>query len=519
MMPRLRTILILINAVVLFLPFLGVGALRIYDSELIRQTESSLIAQGAFVQAIYRESLRREMGSLIDVGGINFNNSQLEVDGMTPIYPEIELAEAKIYPPAPPAIVSEFEGEPKSRIAGQNIIGLLKDAQSVTLAGIRVVNTKGIVVSSTRGEIGESLFHREEVSGALKGSVMRVLRQRISDSPDPSLDSISRRTKVRVFIGLPIVENHRIVGAVILSRTPLSLQKAIYQNRILFIGFFIFIIFVALSISVLTAVTIQRPMTRLLKQMRAIAKGEKVSLLTKPRTKEIDELSRALVEMAHKIEHRSSYISNFARTVSHEFKTPIASIRGSVELLNDHFESMSDKERDEFLMVIDGESKRIDELLNGLLSLAKADMGESDRRTVKLGAACSTIIAGMNLPEVLELIESYDDFSSVIVNDAILESALRNLIENAVQANSKKIHLSVFSNEDAVILRIEDDGDGIAEADFKKVFAPFFTTKRIEGGTGLGLAIISAMLSNVGASIHIVKSGADGTIFEISFPR
>ncbi len=521
MRARLRTILIFINVVVLFLPLAGIGALRIYDSELIRQTESSLIAQGAFVQSIYRESLVEAFGKPIDTYGRPFTKEgQLEVDGMTPVYPEIELAEAKIYPPAPPAERAQSLGEPTSIIAGKKIVGLLKNAQKITLSGIRVVNMQGVVVSSTRGEMGESLLHREEVSGALAGKTMRVLRQRISDSPDPSLDSISRRTKVRVFIGLPIVEKNRIVGAVVLSRTPLSLQKALYQNRFLFIGFFVLIIIVALSISILTAVTIQRPMTRLLNQMRAVAKGEKVNPLTKPRTKEVDELSNALVEMANKIEHRSTYISNFARTVSHEFKTPIASIRGSVELLTDHIDSMSSEEQTEFLILIDNESQRIQNLLTGLLVLAKADMGQVNMTSVSLSEACPLILANFPASDSVDIVESYLDVPNVSLPDEVLGSVLRNLIENAIQADASALNVNLFSRHGKVVLQIQDNGKGIPEADLKNVFVPFFTTKRSSGGSGLGLAIIASMLTSAGASIEILKSTSDGTTFDIVFdPR
>ena len=58
--PRLRTVLLLVNVIILAMPLGAIGALRIYDSELIRQTEAELIAQGAFVQATVRSALRAE---------------------------------------------------------------------------------------------------------------------------------------------------------------------------------------------------------------------------------------------------------------------------------------------------------------------------------------------------------------------------------------------------------------------------------------------------------------------------
>ncbi len=516
--PRLGTILVFVNAVVLFLPFLAIGALRIYDSELIRQTESSLIAQGAFVQTLYRNALIKEVGTQPYNFGVPFSPiEQLEIDGMTPVYPELDLAETAILPPARKAKRSENEPEPLSKNAGSRIITLLKEAQKITLCGIRVVNADGIVVASTRGEMLESLLHREEVQGALKGKVTRILRQRISDSPDPSLDSISRRTKVRIFLGMPIIYGKRVVGAVVLSRTPLSLQKALYKNRLLFLSFALIILFVAFFISILTAVTIGRPMKRLIVQMRALASGKSVEKVRNPRTREVEEMSQVFVDMAEKIEARSTYISNFARTVSHEFKTPISSIRASVEILLDHFDTMSTEERNDFLTLIDTESIRMQRLLNGLLELAKADMAQEEVEGIDLGIETQNIVKEYTKQDINITCDLEED-SQLLFPKEVFKSTLRNLLDNAIQAGAQNISLRSSREKSTLLLRIIDDGKGVPEADLENIFHAFFTTKRDTGGSGLGLAIVSSMLENFGASITLESTDEKGSVFLLRLP-
>jgi hypothetical protein len=97
----------------------------------------------------------------------------------------------------------------------------------VNLVILFIVDHQGIVVATSRGELGLSLAHREEVVRALAGERVRILRVRISDEPAPPLEAVSRGNRVRLFVALPVVHAGRVLGAVVLSRTPVELQKAL----------------------------------------------------------------------------------------------------------------------------------------------------------------------------------------------------------------------------------------------------------------------------------------------------
>src|SRR6185437_5390568 len=114
---------------------------------------------------------------------------------------------------------------------GAHFSPLLRRSQRYSLAGVRIVDPHGIVVASSHGELDLSLAHREEVARALGGEVCSLIRERLGEETEPPLASISRGGRIRVFLGMPVLEGGRVLGAIVLSRTPIDIQKAVYLNR------------------------------------------------------------------------------------------------------------------------------------------------------------------------------------------------------------------------------------------------------------------------------------------------
>ena len=294
-----------------------------------------------------------------------------------------------------------------------------------------------------------------------------------------------------------------------LSRTPISFEKAIYR-----VGFVFLILFVALAISLLTAFTIQRPISRLIALTRRVELGEEPSPIERPGTREVQELSDAISNMATTLNERADYIRDFARSVSHEFKTPITSLRGTVELLQDHIDTMSHDERDAFFQMIDHDAKRMERLVSGLLDLARADVSEKSAEPIAI-------------EEVLEAIQSsfgeqmlrYDgEFAEVAIGRDAAESVFSNLARNAFEAGATECRMVVRVDGDFLQVSVTDNGSGIDPRDHERVFESFFTSKRDEGGTGLGLAIVRSLMHSVDGTLELSDSDTDGTTFLLRFP-
>jgi signal transduction histidine kinase len=530
---RLRTILVLINLVILVLPLGGIFWLRIYESALVRQTQSELIAQGVFIASTYRAIFSRITSpSMSGVARIALDRSTYgaplalrirltDPEGRwRPIPADLDLATEPIHPRPPDAV----PGPPAEFVAGQvgaELTPILRNAQTVTLAGIRVVDFKGVVVASTSEDFGLSLANHDEVQRALAGEPVSLLRLRTSTSPEPAIGSISRGTRIRIRVAVPIVDGDRVLGAVLLARTPANIRQAIYGKRRPIIAAGLFLVAVVLFLSLFASATIARPVQNLIAQARRAARGEQGAVipLKNPGTREIAELSETVAAMAQTLESRAKYIRDFAAHVSHEFKTPLTAIQGSVELLRDHAESMSAEERVRFLNILAADAQRLENLVRRLLELARADVMRVGTESADLAAVLGATATRYREGGLGVTLPNEGATLTVAMSAEVLDSIVSNLLDNTRQhagpAASATIAWRVEGDQASVV--IEDDGPGISAANAQRIFEPFFTTARKEGNTGLGLAIIRSLLVAHRGEIALLPSER-GSRFRIRLP-
>lgn len=521
--PKLRTVLIAVNIVVLAMPLAALGLFRIYDTELIRRTEAELIAQIAFADSLYRHHLKRHLADeSLDLGTIGrAGDVRWPVDaesGLRPIPNELKLSLDEIRPRAEDAQPTGEQALPAESAAGAAVSSTLRDTQRVTLAGIRIVNPDGVVVGSTRGEIGMSLAHREEVRRALNGEFVSFARERLSDSPVPGLDSISRRSKIRVFVAMPIVLETRrggtdqIVGAVVASRTPIGLQKAVYDNRGIFGFIFIGLVMVVLVISLLTSFTIARPIRALRDKAQALADpSEPLESTAEPGTEEVEELTRTILATARSLREREQYLQTFARDVRHEFKAPLSSLRGAVELLQEHVDTMETDRRDRFLSNLLQDVDRLEALTQDLLELARADVAKATDETSRVAEVLERVTR-----EDVELETDIDEGLAVRVPADDLEAMLRNLLGNVALHGGGEAALIGRREDDRVVLRVSDSGPGFDAEMLERATEAFTTTARGRGGTGLGLSIIRGYVDAHGGEVELANR--DGAVVTIWLP-
>jgi two-component system nitrogen regulation sensor histidine kinase NtrY len=209
-----------------------------------------------------------------------------------------------------------------------------------------------------------------------------------------------------------------------------------------------------------------------------------------------------------------------AKRIAHEIKNPLTPIRLSAERL---LKKWNDK-ADDFESVLNRSTKTIVQEVNSLRSL----VDEFSR----FGKMPKINLEPINIKTILEEVtELYSDLKGIEMISSVKEEmpdieidkkqikmALINLIDNAIQAKTKKIWLSAFHNIDFDLIRIEvaDDGTGIKEEDKEKLFFPYFSTKK--EGTGLGLAIVNSIISKHRGYIRVQDNEPRGTRFIIELP-
>ena len=276
--PSLSLVVFIVLVSVLLLPLFSLYFLKVYQNQLIRQTEAELIAQSAALAAVFRREV--ETGIARDVAlGARVSQPRLATpeDPYQPIWPELELVTASVLPPRPAARPPPAPADPAFAALGARMAPDLTATQNVTLAGFRLLDPNGVVIAG-REEVGQSLAHLEEVADALQGRFRSVLRVRISKHDQPSLYSMSRGTGLRVFTAMPVIVRDQVAGVVYASRTPSNVFKLLFELRGKVIPAALFMIVPTLLIGILFHRTITAPMRELIERTKRIGKGDREAL-------------------------------------------------------------------------------------------------------------------------------------------------------------------------------------------------------------------------------------------------
>ena len=488
---RLRTVLLVVSLLVLVLPVASIQLLRLYESALLRQTESALITQAAFISASYRAAYNKALGA---------TETHSNASPQAPRLPRLDFVDSPVYPPFP-AAVNGPAADPLAMRAGADLTPVLKDAQTVALANARVVDASGVVVATTDADLGRSISHSDEVIEALAGVDSSRLR-RLEPEHDPP--PIGRGGAILAFVASPIVLNDRVVGAVVLSRAPVNIFDTLYAKRYLLLQAVVLILAVMIGIALFASRTLVIPIHRIARGAERLALGETAEFeAQRPyRVVEIARLSDSVAAMARNLQQRTVFLQDFAQHVSHEFKTPLTALRGTVEVLRDHLDEMTPGERRRFLDNARSDVERLNRLMLRLLELAQADIGTGDEITDVMDVARSLDHATVRAPP--------DASVRAHIRRESLEAALTNLVNNAREHGASRIDVHAETHGDNVEVWVDDDGPGISDGNRSRVFEPFFTTRRDDGGTGLGLAISRSLLRAAGGTIELApaKTGA-----------
>ena len=510
----LRAILLMVMLSVLLLPLGSLYFFRFYENVLVQKTEVELITQSAVLASVYRELIGK---------------NQTQANGVyNPIEPQLDLAKQKVLPRRPNAYIDQRFNKlwdyGDDQIAGMNMNNILLNTQEITLAGIRILNKQGVVVAGS-AELNMSMEHIFEVKKALKGEYVAVLRERISDEPPPSIASLSRGTGIRVFVAFPIINQGEVEGVVYLSRTPQNILKHLYsiKEKVILLG--LLLLGLTGLIVLFISSRLSRPIRELIEQTKKVTSGESttVEVLKQPGTYELAELSNSFAKMSHTLHERTEYIQQFASHVSHEFKTPLTSMQGSLELLQEHGDDMPEEQRQRFIDNLTADTDRLKRLVNRLLEQARADSIQISSESSNLLACLKTIESRYSDSDLDFKIKDESSLDlEVNIPSSALHSVLSNLSDNSLQHGATQVNISIEKHDETIELAFQDNGSGISDANQKRIFTPFFTTNRDTGGTGLGLGIVESLLKASNGKIEskaFLEDDQTGALFIVTLER
>ncbi|TIM04621.1 MAG: HAMP domain-containing protein [Mesorhizobium sp.] len=497
---------------VMALPLVGLFFFRLYENQLIRQTEAELIAQGAALAAIHAQEVRDAGIPAEKLGAAVPADSDNPDSPYRPIEPRLDLASDRVLATRPAATAATVD--PAFTAIGARLSGILAETQKTTLAGFRLLDPKGVVIAG-REEVGLSLGAVGEVRAALAGRYASALRQRVPNQPSPSLYSVSRGTRVRVFVAMPVAVDGKVAGVVYLSRTPNNIVKHLYGERGKVVLAAIAILGGTLLIGLIFLCTVSRPIYALMERTKRIAAGDRAAIrpLDHHGTREMAALSDAFLDMAEKLHARSDSIQTFATHVSHELKSPLTAIQGAAELLRDSGSAMDEAERRRFSDNIVTDAGRLNLLVRRLLDLARAENLAPSGESTSLSAALALLPTGDRL--ALRIEAGGETGLRISAENAAI--VLANLIDNSARHGATLVSITAASAGGKATIQVSDDGAGISPSNRARIFEPFFTTRRDCGGTGMGLGIVLALLKAHDGTIRLVDSER-GTRFEIILP-
>ncbi len=258
-----------------------------------------------------------------------------------------------------------------------------------------------------------------------------------------------------------------------------------------------------------------------------------VFLSTRRLASRMAELSRerdaqaVLVERMRRIE---KFRRDFIADVSHEIKTPLAGILGAADLLGD-FDSLPADGRAALLQVLKDESKRLDNLVRGILSLSRIEHDqEGPPREFDENDVASIVAETMARlrPRAeaagFSLATKRMDPCSIRCDAALVDEAVANLVENAIRhSGAHSATISVEARPGEVAISVEDHGVGIPEEERERVFERFHRGQASRAssadGSGLGLAIVRGIARLHGGEAVMLPVKPSGSRFEIRIPR
>lgn len=239
---------------------------------------------------------------------------------------------------------------------------------------------------------------------------------------------------------------------------------------------------------------------------------------------ELGQLARSLNSMLDRLEDAFDAQRRFVADASHELRTPIAVMRGNLDVLA--HPATTEEERREYLAVIDDEVSRMTRLLQDMLDLARTQAGVRRRfQPLDVGVLLDEVAGRTRVLGRREITCSCPPNLWVDGDPDLLEQAFVNMARNAVEHTDEggAIGLSAETDGGNIVVRIDDDGPGIPAEDLDRVFDRFYRAQGPRrsgaGGSGLGLAIARGIIEMHGGSIAVENRPQGGASFSVTLPQ
>lgn len=378
---------------------------------------------------------------------------------------------------------------------------------------IWIINSNGQIILSTRKDISPD--HPIDLDGfdpASWGSNYYQIGDFYGYFHDSRLSTIA-----------PITEHLNIRGYVAVH----YLMSDLYQSRssLLWIIQLLFVItyLITAVLFLFYSFYIRKPLYAITKGASEFANGNLSYQIPVKSENELGYLASNLNYMADKLNRNGEYQRQFISNISHDFRSPLTSIKGYVEAMIDGTIPVEMQEK--YLKIISYEAERLEKLTRGLLTLNELDIHKrmlniqdfDINQTIKSTAAsfegtCTTRQILLELILSGQTLYAHADLEQI-------QQVLYNLLSNAIKFSPDHSTITIETTEKngKIFVSVKDHGIGIPKSSLNRIWERFYKIDRSRGkdqkGTGLGLAIVKEIISAHGQHINVISTEGVGTEF------
>lgn len=391
------------------------------------------------------------------------------------------------------------------------------------LAGTEIhgvaVNPSCTVVydSNTEASLVGKVLMRDIINTAMTGEQA----QSISKSEDG---------KTVMAVAVPVVSKDKTVGVVYLHETLEDIDKTISYVEMNMLLFSALISILVGMLSLGMSFVITSPLDDFIGVAKEISKGNYKMRLEVHGRNELAEMAEAMNLMCEELENVDETHKKFISDVSHELKTPLATIKLICDSIVDTQEPDIEMIK-EFLGDLSNEVDRLSRIVERLLTLTKMGSEEEQAKLtpVDFNVMLNAIVSRLEPNAQAKHIMLYGDFAAPELTPILIDydkmwEAVYNITDNAIKYTPENgtVRMELHTDGREISVSISDNGPGIPEAERDKVFERFYrlddSRARETGGTGLGLAIAKEAVTLHGGRITVGESELGGSEFTIYLP-
>ncbi len=318
-------------------------------------------------------------------------------------------------------------------------------------------------------------------------------------------------------------------GMIILHSTFQSVSEM--QRNLLSAVYVPFLVMLVVSFSLLAIISrkIMRPIKKINTVAEEYSKGNFDSKMEISSQDEIGQLASTLEYMASELSKLDEYRKDFISNISHDFRSPLTSIKGYIEAILDG--TIPPEKQDKYLNIVVQETNRLSKLTSSLLELNNADtyglwLVFKDFDIVQLVKNAMRTFEGKCEGKNISLIlNNHCDKSKVHGDKTKIEQVIYNLLDNAIKftPEGKSIYITLTEKSEKIFVSVKDEGCGIPKDSVNKVWTRFYKADASRGkdkqGTGLGLSITKEIIKAHNENINVVSTEGVGSEFSFSLSK